>query len=117
MYQRPYVSALRHLIATERTRSVRESEGRLPRRRLEEAGAPQEGSWVARDFRFHTGEVIPELRLHYRTIGAPSGEPLLVLHGTAGSGASILSPGFAGELFDAGLPMGIVARLQPVGGS
>jgi homoserine O-acetyltransferase/O-succinyltransferase len=31
--------------------------------------APKEGSWIARDFRFHTGEVMPELRLHYRTIG------------------------------------------------
>ncbi len=35
--------------------------------------APQEGSWVARDFKFHTGEVLPELRLHYRTIGEQSG--------------------------------------------
>ena len=33
--------------------------------------APKEGSWIARDFRFHTGEVMPELRLHYRTIGEP----------------------------------------------
>ena len=39
--------------------------------------APQEGDWIARDFRFHTGEVMPEVRLHYRTIGAPSGEPVL----------------------------------------
>ena len=37
--------------------------------------APKEGSFVARDFRFHTGEVLPELRLHYRTVGEPSGEP------------------------------------------
>lgn len=67
--------------------------------------APQEGSWVARDFRFHTGEVMPELRLHYRTIGAPGGEPVVVLHGTAGSGASMLTPAFAGELFGAGQPL------------
>ena len=33
--------------------------------------APKEGSWVARDFRFHTGEVMPELRLHYTTVGEP----------------------------------------------
>jgi len=46
--------------------------------------APQEGTWIARDFRFHTGEVMPEVKLHYRTIGAPTGEPVLVLHGTAG---------------------------------
>src|SRR5262245_50769103 len=44
--------------------------------------APKEGSWVVRDFRFHTGEVLPELRLHYTTLGAPTGEPILVLHGT-----------------------------------
>jgi len=53
--------------------------------------SPQEASWVAHDFRFHTGEAMPELRLHYRTIGAPTGEPVLVLHGTAGSGASMLT--------------------------
>jgi homoserine O-acetyltransferase len=67
--------------------------------------APQEGSWVARDFRFHNGEVMPELKLHYRTIGAPTGEPVLVLHGTAGSGASMLTPAFAGELFGPGQPL------------
>jgi len=47
--------------------------------------APKEGDWVARDFRFHTGEVMPELRLHYRTLGNPSAEPVLILHGTGGS--------------------------------
>jgi homoserine O-acetyltransferase len=45
---------------------------------------------------------MPQLQLHYRTIGAPTGEPVLLLHGTAGSGASLLTPGFAGELFGAG---------------
>ena len=49
--------------------------------------APKQGDWIARDFRFHTGEVMPELRLHYTTIGEPSGQPVLVLHGTSGSGA------------------------------
>ncbi|HEX6266448.1 MAG TPA: alpha/beta fold hydrolase [Burkholderiales bacterium] len=67
--------------------------------------APKEGSWVVRDFRFHTGEVLPELRLHYRTIGSPSGEPVVVLHGTTGSGAGMLSPAFGGELFGAGQPL------------
>src|SRR4051812_40596924 len=66
---------------------------------------PREGTWVARDFRFHTGEVMPELKLHYRTVGAPSGEPVLVLHGTTGSGASMLTPGFGVELFGAGQPL------------
>lgn len=41
--------------------------------------APKEGDWIARDFRFNTGEVMSGLRLHYRTIGDPSGEPVLVL--------------------------------------
>jgi homoserine O-acetyltransferase len=67
--------------------------------------APKEGDWIARDFRFHTGEVMPELRLHYATVGEPSGEPVLILHGTTGSGASMLTPAFAGELFGAGQPL------------
>src|ERR1700704_3903794 len=67
--------------------------------------APQEGTWVEKAFRFHTGEVLPELRLHYRTVGSPKGEPVLVLHGTTGSGASMLTPAFAGGLFGAGQPL------------
>src|SRR4030088_1891193 len=67
--------------------------------------APKEGDWTARDFRFHTGEVMPELRLHYTTVGAPSGQPVLILHGTTGSGAAMLSPAFAGELFAEGQPL------------
>jgi homoserine O-acetyltransferase/O-succinyltransferase len=67
--------------------------------------APHEGSWIMPDFRFHNGETLPELRLHYRTVGAPTGEPVLVLHGTAGSGASMLTPTFAGELFGPGQPL------------
>jgi homoserine O-acetyltransferase len=66
---------------------------------------PNEGDWVARDFRFHTGEAMPELRLHYRTIGNSSGEPVLILHGTGGSGASMLTSAFAGELFGADQPL------------
>jgi homoserine O-acetyltransferase/O-succinyltransferase len=65
----------------------------------------QEGDWVVRDFKFHTEEVLPELRLHYTTVGAPSGEPVLLLHGTVGSGQSLLTPAFAGELFGAGQPL------------
>ena len=67
--------------------------------------APQESSKVVRDFRFNTGEVLPELRLHYRTIGAPTGEPVLIMHGTTQSGAAMLSPAFAGELFGSGQPL------------
>ena len=64
--------------------------------------APLEGDWVARDFRFHTGEVMPELRVHYTTVGSPTGEPVLILHGTSGSGTGMLTPAFAGELFGPG---------------
>ena len=67
--------------------------------------APKEGVWIARDFKFASGEVMPELRLGYTTVGAPSGEPVLVLHGTTGSAAGMLSPAFAGELFGAGQPL------------
>jgi homoserine O-acetyltransferase len=66
---------------------------------------PKPGDWTAHDFRFHTGEILPELRLHYTTVGEPGGEPVLVLHGTAGSGASMLTPAFAGELFGPGQPL------------
>ncbi len=64
--------------------------------------APKEGDWIARDFRFHSGEVMPELRLHYTTIGEKTGQPVLILHGTAGSGTGMLTPEFAGELFGPG---------------
>jgi homoserine O-acetyltransferase/O-succinyltransferase len=67
--------------------------------------APKQGDWVARDFRFHTGEVMPDVRLHYTTIGEPTGTPVVVLHGTGGSAASMLTAGFAGELFGPGQPL------------
>ena len=67
--------------------------------------APKQGDWIARDFKFHTGEVMPELRLHYTTIGEPSGQPVLVLHGTTQSGTNLLTPNFAGELFGPGQPL------------
>ena len=66
--------------------------------------APKQGDWIAKDFKFHTGQVMPELRLHYTTIGEPSGEPILVLHGSGGSAASMLTPNFAGELYGPGQP-------------
>jgi homoserine O-acetyltransferase/O-succinyltransferase len=67
--------------------------------------APKPGDWIAGDFKFHTGETMPELRLHYITIGEPTGQPVLVLHGSGGSSASLLTPDFAGELFGAGQPL------------
>jgi homoserine O-acetyltransferase len=67
--------------------------------------APKQGDWIANDFKFHTGETMPELRLHYTTIGEPTGQPVLVLHGSGGSSASLLTPAFAGELFGTGQPL------------
>ena len=66
--------------------------------------APKEGAWTARDFRFHTGAVMG-VKLHYRTVGEPTGEPVVVLHGTTQSGAAMLNPAFAGELFGPGQPL------------
>jgi homoserine O-acetyltransferase/O-succinyltransferase len=67
--------------------------------------APKQGDWIAKDFKFHTGETMPELRLHYTTVGEPTGQPVLVLHGSGGSAASMLTESFAGELFGAGQPL------------
>jgi homoserine O-acetyltransferase len=67
--------------------------------------APKQGDWIAKDFKFHSGEIMPELRLHYTTVGEPSGQPVLVLHGSGGSAASLLTPTFAGELFGPGQPL------------
>jgi homoserine O-acetyltransferase len=70
------------------------------------------GSVVVTNFRFASGETLPELRLHYRTLGRPRRDAagvvrnaVLILHGTGGSGAQFLSPLFAGELYGAGQPL------------
>lgn len=67
--------------------------------------APTQGEWIVRDFRFHTGDVLPELKLYYTTLGAPSGEPVLILHGSTGAGTNMLNANFAGELFGPGQPL------------
>src|SRR5437660_962686 len=63
------------------------------------------GSFVIRNFRFASGESLPELRLHYRTLGHPRRDAVLILHGTGGSGDQFLSPLFAGELYGPGQPL------------
>ena len=67
--------------------------------------APKDGSYTLKDFRFHTGQVLPEVRMHYVTVGAPTGEPVLLLHGTGQSAQAVLTPAFAGELFGPGQPL------------
>jgi homoserine O-acetyltransferase len=71
--------------------------------------APAEGDHVIRDFKFASGETLPELKVHYRTIGKPVKDEkgavrnaVLITHGTTGSGAQFIRPEFAGELFGAG---------------
>src|SRR2546423_10869084 len=63
---------------------------------------PVEGDYSVNDFKFAGGETLRELRLHYTTIGSPTGDAVLIMHGTGGSGQGFLSEGFAGELFGPG---------------
>src|ERR1700733_8257755 len=67
--------------------------------------SPRQGDFIALDFKFHSGELMKELKLHYTTVGEPTGQPVLVLHGSGGSAASMLTPTFAGELFGPGQPL------------
>jgi homoserine O-acetyltransferase/O-succinyltransferase len=70
---------------------------------------PVEGDFAASDFTFQSGETLPEVRIHYRTVGTPRKDPdgivrngVLILHGTGGSGRGFLSQGYAGRLFGKG---------------
>src|ERR1700723_60190 len=65
----------------------------------------RQGDFFPPHFKFHGGEVMAELKLHYTTVGEPTGQPVLVLHGSGGSAASMLTPAFAGELFGPGQPL------------
>jgi homoserine O-acetyltransferase/O-succinyltransferase len=65
----------------------------------------KEAQWTIKDFRFQSGEVLPELKQNYVTLGNPAHEAVLVLHGTTGSAGNMLAPNFGGELFGAGQPL------------
>ena len=74
--------------------------------------APAEGDFVIRDFKFASGESLAQLRIHYRTFGQPRTDDhgvvrnaVLIMHGTGGSGASLVRDEFAGELFGPGQPL------------
>ncbi len=76
------------------------------------AVAARQGDVVLRDFRFDSGGTLPELRLHYRTLGRPRRDAagvvrnaVLILHGTGGAGTQFLGANFAGELFGPGQPL------------
>jgi homoserine O-acetyltransferase len=71
--------------------------------------APIEGDYIARDFQFKSGEKLPALRLHHRTLGKPAHDAngrvtnaVLILHGSGGSGQQFLAPQFANVLFGPG---------------
>jgi homoserine O-acetyltransferase len=71
--------------------------------------AATEGDFVVKSFQFRSGESLPELRLHYTTLGKPTKNAqgrvtnaVLILHGTGGTGHQFLTPIFAGELFAPG---------------
>src|SRR5437660_3515614 len=73
---------------------------------------PTEGDYAIPDFKFQSGETLPELRVHYRTLGKPEKDAqgkttnaVLIMHGTTGSGAQFIRPEFAGELFGKDQPL------------
>ncbi len=73
---------------------------------------PREDDFVLRDFKFGSGDSLPELRIHYRSLGQPAKDAkgvvrnaVLIMHGTTGSGAQFIRPEFAGELFSEGQPL------------
>ncbi len=70
-----------------------------------DAPQPVEGTWVVKDFKFSTGDMLPELRLHYTTLGDAKNDAVLILHGTTGSGTGMLGANFGGELFGPGQPL------------
>jgi homoserine O-acetyltransferase len=75
------------------------------------AARPQgtQGDYIAKDFRFTTGETLAELKIHYTTLGTPRKDArgivrnaVMVLHGTGGTGRGFLSATFGGQLFGPG---------------
>ena len=74
--------------------------------------APTEGDFTIRDFKFASGETMPEVRIHYRMLGkiekdaqGKTTNAILIMHGTTGSGAQFIRPEFAGELFGKDQPL------------
>src|SRR6201987_2500487 len=74
--------------------------------------APTEGDYTIPDFKFTSGETLPQLRIHYRTLGKIEKDAqekvtdaVLIIHGTTGSGAQFIRPEFAGDLFGKDQPL------------
>jgi homoserine O-acetyltransferase len=73
---------------------------------------PTESDYTIKDFKFTSGETLPELKIHYRTLGKIDKDAqgkvtnaVLIMHGTTGSGAQFIRPEFAGELFGKDQPL------------
>jgi homoserine O-acetyltransferase len=88
--------------------------GRISRAQQAPPYPTKEGDYVTRDFKFRSGESLPELRLHYTTLGEPSRDAnghitnaVLILHGTGGTGHQFFAPQFAGELYGPGQALDI----------
>ena len=79
--------------------------------------APEPGDFTIHDFHFQSGETLPELRIHYRTLGKAQRDgkgivtnAVLIMHGTTGNGGNFIRPEFAGELFGPGQPLDAAAH-------
>ena len=74
---------------------------------MTETGWPdlRESDFIIRDFRFASGETLPELRQHYLTLGTPGADAVLLIHNTTGTAKTWLEPAMAGELFGPGQPL------------
>jgi homoserine O-acetyltransferase len=66
---------------------------------------PKSETWTIRDFRFHDGSTLPEMKVHYLTLGDPKNPAVLVLHGTGQTAAGLLVPATGGVLFGPGGPL------------
>ena len=70
-----------------------------------QARAIQEGDYVIRNYRFASGETLPEVRLHFRTMGTPNYDAqqritngVLIMHGSSGDASQVLAPSMIGPL-------------------
>lgn len=64
--------------------------------------SPVEKDYLISNFKFESGQTLPELRIHYTTIGNPQNPAVLLLHGTTGNAGTLLTPSFADKLFAPG---------------
>ena len=88
-------------------------EGTAKRAAIQESLVTAEGDYVLNDFHFADGESLPELTLHYRTIGRPTRNPstgevenaILLIHGTTGTGKQFLAKDFRDAMFGPDQPL------------